>query len=853
MFSRPDFPLRAWVSALLIFALAALGGCGSASDDAPPDITRAPSALTVTAPQTATFTVAASSALALSYQWQRNGSAIAGATAASYTTAATALADNAARFSVVASNSAGSVTSAEAVLTVLALPSVGTAPQPASALDGAAVTFSVVASGSVPLRFQWQRNGVDVVGATAAAFTTAPLTLSDAGASYAVVISNAAGSTTSAAASVTVNPAPVTLTRQPTAVTTSEGQSAEYSVLVTGSIPISYQWLLDGADIPGATGATYTTPPLATGSSGGQYSVRVSNAAGAVVSAAAAVTVNAVPRPPVISSAPVARSVVEGEPATFAVTATGDAILSYQWLRGGVAIAGATANSYTLGSTALVDHASQFSVRVSNPVGSITSPPVALTVQAYPSPLDARVWRTAVSLEENTSALAVKDQRAVIDDAGNVTVVFRKSNGTRDVLYATRGTPSAAGAPPSWSAPVVIDVLGATALNVDAYYPSDSWYRLVAAPGGDVVATWLTYQPCTATTYIGVPSQGCWYQYLARLRPGTGWEAPMLVTDVALNGGPLALSMLDLRFNDRGDMVLQGNGWVRSGATSYTVARALYYRQAGEAGFRRQLFNTEPFGNFQWALDGAGNLLLGAELAQNGTTDIVSHRGTVATGFGFGVAQALDTRGAAATLRWVRVGLNGQQLLAWDQNNGSRSSLYAATSSTPAQAFTVTDVAASLVPGYVYVTVSDSGQAYVFNTHYAGPSGTRLSWSPSAGWSPAAVDLPTGFPRTESGFGQGHSYSFTRNGHALALQASGGSTATYDARRNQMVTPWPATASFSSQVLGFSVGVGPGEPLLAANGVGFTSLRNNFDILPTPALPNGDGRGLANLWGAFMQ
>ena len=70
--------------------------------------------------QTATFTVTASGTAPLSYQWQKGGTSISGATAASYTTPATTLTDDTATFQVVVSNSAGSVTSNSAKLTVAA-------------------------------------------------------------------------------------------------------------------------------------------------------------------------------------------------------------------------------------------------------------------------------------------------------------------------------------------------------------------------------------------------------------------------------------------------------------------------------------------------------------------------------------------------------------------------------------------------------------------------------------------------------------------------------------------------------------------------------------------------------------
>ncbi len=83
-----------------------------------PAITTQPVSQTVTAGQAATFSTADSGTGPLSYQWQKNGSPISGATSSSYTTPAAASSDNGSQFTVVVSNSAGSVVSNAAVLTV---------------------------------------------------------------------------------------------------------------------------------------------------------------------------------------------------------------------------------------------------------------------------------------------------------------------------------------------------------------------------------------------------------------------------------------------------------------------------------------------------------------------------------------------------------------------------------------------------------------------------------------------------------------------------------------------------------------------------------------------------------------
>jgi hypothetical protein len=72
-----------------------------------PSITTQPTSQTVTVGQTASFSVSATGTAPLSYQWNKNGTAISGATSSSYTTPVTTSSDNGAQFTVVVSNAAG--------------------------------------------------------------------------------------------------------------------------------------------------------------------------------------------------------------------------------------------------------------------------------------------------------------------------------------------------------------------------------------------------------------------------------------------------------------------------------------------------------------------------------------------------------------------------------------------------------------------------------------------------------------------------------------------------------------------------------------------------------------------------
>jgi beta-galactosidase len=110
----------------------------------------------------------------------------------------------------VVSNTTGSITSTAATLIVNAAPvapTITTPPAAQTVTAGQTATFTVVAGGTAPFTYQWQKNSANIAGATAASYTTPATASSDNGATFDVVVSNTAGSTTSATATLTVNPA----------------------------------------------------------------------------------------------------------------------------------------------------------------------------------------------------------------------------------------------------------------------------------------------------------------------------------------------------------------------------------------------------------------------------------------------------------------------------------------------------------------------------------------------------------------------------------------------------------------------------------------------------------------------
>jgi hypothetical protein len=159
---------------------------------------------TVTIGATVQFGVTATSAVPPTFQWRKNGVPIQNATG-DFLTISNAGPADAGSYSVLVMNSAGSATSLPAVVRVNTPPAISRQPESQAASEGNNVTFSVAADGSSPLVFQWHKGDGALSGATTAMLAFNAIQLTDAGA-YTVTVSNAGGSVTSAAASLTVTP-----------------------------------------------------------------------------------------------------------------------------------------------------------------------------------------------------------------------------------------------------------------------------------------------------------------------------------------------------------------------------------------------------------------------------------------------------------------------------------------------------------------------------------------------------------------------------------------------------------------------------------------------------------------------
>jgi len=172
-------------------------------------------------------------------------------------------------------------------------PAIASQPDDQLVVAGQTATFAVTVSGSAPLSYQWKKNGTAISGATSPSYTTPVTTNADSGAQFTVTVSNSSGSVTSDQATLTIAPSATApgITAQPLSQGVVVGQSATFSVVATGTSPLSYQWKKSGTDISGATSASYTTPATTLADDGTSYSVTVTNSVSSVASAPASLAV----------------------------------------------------------------------------------------------------------------------------------------------------------------------------------------------------------------------------------------------------------------------------------------------------------------------------------------------------------------------------------------------------------------------------------------------------------------------------------------------------------------------------------------------------------------------------------
>lgn len=323
----------------------------------------------------ATFTARGSGLYGVTYQWQTNGVSVLGATSSALTVSNVQPAQIGVPYRIVVGNEVGSIISSNAYLHLVTPPVVvSEAPLPTNQIVvyQTNVTLSVAAtapgiSSGFPLSYQWQFNGGNISGATAAAYTFRAT--AGASGSYSVLVSNAAGSTNAVWLVTVVGTNGLQIIQQPTNQYQIAGGSVTFVSSAVSTNGVTYQWQFNGTNIAGATFANLTLPNVEVAQQG-TYDVVVSDSVHTLTSSNASFVL--VTAPTIISlTTPTNQVGIINSSLTLSVMATAPGQtngfpIHYQWQFNGTNIPGQTSSNYTFTFV----NSGAYSVAVTNMAGS---------------------------------------------------------------------------------------------------------------------------------------------------------------------------------------------------------------------------------------------------------------------------------------------------------------------------------------------------------------------------------------------------------------------------------------------------------------------------------------------------
>ena len=422
-----------------------------------PSITAQPASQTVTTGQAATFTVAATGTGPLTYQWQKNGTALTGATSSTYRTSAATSSDSGSQFRVVVTNAAGNTTSNAAALTVNVAPvapSITAQPASQAVTAGQTATFTITAVGTAPLIYQWEKNGAAIAGATSSTYTTAVTTSTDNSAQFKATVSNSVGSATSNTASLTVNAASSSVQ-----ITTSQlpggfrGASYSSTLGATGGTT-PYTWNIASGALPSglalASNGAISGMPTSAGSF--FFSAQVKDAAARSASANLSINI-ATSSPSVTITSPASGSTVSGMTAVSGTASDSVSITSVQLSVDSGSFAGTSGTSnwsMSLNTNSLSNGSHTLTAKATDTAGvSTTSSPVAITVSNGSLASDCTLFASPSGNDSNsgTSPSSPKSFQGAANatQAGSVLCLL---GGIYNFSYSF--TPPNSGSPSSW-------------------------------------------------------------------------------------------------------------------------------------------------------------------------------------------------------------------------------------------------------------------------------------------------------------------------------------------------------------------------------------------------------------------
>ncbi|MEY2408938.1 MAG: hypothetical protein QOF48_1608 [Verrucomicrobiota bacterium] len=333
----------------------------------------------------------------LTYLWRRGGNAIPEATGP-VLTLNNVQASDASTYDVVVSNNSGSVTSTAATLTLINRVVISVPLVDMTVAQGNTATFRIAATGDGPITYQWFFNQTNPIpGATLTSLTLPNVATNQAGV-YSVLVSNPFSSIRSAPAVLSVNVIAPGIRVQPASIVVLPDAPAFFTVEALGSLPLRFLWYHNGTNLAGSfllnsNQSTLVLPSVQPGDAG-LYHVVVTNVAGTATSEAATLALDAFM--PIIGAQPTNTTALQGDVATFRVSATGTAPIFYQWFFNGTTpVAGGTGALLTIANAGAAN-AGSYHVVVSNRFGAVASDAATLTVMFVPPAISAQPASVAV-------------------------------------------------------------------------------------------------------------------------------------------------------------------------------------------------------------------------------------------------------------------------------------------------------------------------------------------------------------------------------------------------------------------------------------------------------------------------
>jgi hypothetical protein len=354
---------------VIVFIFIGISGCAGGFQGSKPLAAQAPTVTqpanqTVMVGQTATFSVTATGTGPLTYQWYKNGVAISGATSSTYTTPGAATGDSGAVFTVTVSNSTGSATSGPATLTVQTpaplaksiVPSTATPPYNAPVMLVPTFSGGTAVIGSTGV-------GSSDITASAVSGASYPTPALTSPKTYTLTVTDSKGNVVSTTCMVT--PTSVAITPITPANQTVAPGHVNFTATATGGVTNNLTWTASSGTF---SGNVWTSPNVV-----GTYTIKATSVDNPSVS----VSTTAIISGPVIATQPLTQHDCTGGNISLSVIA--NYATSYQWNLNSAPIPGATNSTYTItGATSA--NAGNYSVTVTNAIGSVTSSVAAVAV-----------------------------------------------------------------------------------------------------------------------------------------------------------------------------------------------------------------------------------------------------------------------------------------------------------------------------------------------------------------------------------------------------------------------------------------------------------------------------------------